>query len=64
MLSESERIRLEELLLELLETTTLATQKVIDFADRNNITFPERKTLGHLLTRAGSTIHELHQFRR
>jgi len=58
-LTQERLIELEELNTELCETLLIATQKVIDFADKHDLVFPERYALGHLLKRAASTLNAM-----
>jgi len=58
-LTEEKLIELEELNTEFAETLILATQKVLDFADKHSLEFSERIALGHLLKRAASTLNAM-----
>ena len=58
-LTERELREFMELNIELGETLALATEKVLDFADKHDLAFPERVTLGHLLKRATSMVNAM-----
>jgi hypothetical protein len=50
---------LEETTVDLLETLIIVGQKLLQFADKNRIEFPERETLIHLLIRAKSLVADI-----
>lgn len=57
--SGKELQNLQELSIELLETSALVASKMLEFVERNHLDFPERRALGHLLKRAASLLHEM-----
>jgi len=59
-MTQEELARIKTLSIELLEITAVVGQKLLDFADRNNIAFPERYTLGHLLRKATLLLHDIY----